>query len=118
MELKGTQLARILNSEIESMTNDNTSRADVIARMARSAGIASGTVNEILNAEINCPPLSRLGGFAEVLSVSSARLRSAAESDGCKYDENGKSLHCRLICKKSRIISDLNHMTSKLSGKD
>jgi hypothetical protein len=104
VELKGTGLAVILNSEIDAQTDDDTSRGDVIARMARAAGISSSTVNQILGADINCPPLSRLEGFAEVLGVSMARLRTAAESDGCEYADDGKALHCRLI-KKGEVTT-------------
>lgn len=114
MELKGTQLAAILNSEIDAQTDDDTSQADIVAQMARAAGISSGTVNQILNADINCPPLRRLEGFAEVLGVSMSRLRSAAESDGCEYGDDGKALKCRLFSETKGIMDDLNHMIKKI----
>jgi len=54
------------------MTDENTSRSDVISQMARAAGISS----------------------SDVLGVSQQSLRSAAESDGCEYIEtSGLSVH-------------------------
>lgn len=108
MELKGASLTAMLNSGIDAQTDDDTSRADIVSQMARAAGIATDTVNAILNADVNCPPLRRLEGFAEVLDVSMASLRSAAESDGCEYSEDGKAFSCRLIKKTAN-----NEVTSE-----
>ena len=113
MELKGTGLALILNSEIDAQVDEDTGRADVVAQMARAAGISSGTVNEILNASINCPPLSRLEGFADVLGVSMARLRTAAEADGCEYATDGKALHCRLSTKDGVTSGYIQNLRKK-----
>lgn len=114
MELKGTRLASILNSEIDGMTDDDTSEADVKAEMARAAGISGDTLARILRAEINCPPLRRLEGFARVLEVPMSRLRSAAESDGCEYGENGKALYCQLIPQSQGIVAELKAMADKI----
>lgn len=84
----GERLASVLNNLIDGLETDERSRADIIEEMGRAAGIAPGTVNQILNAEINCPPINRLEGFAEVLGTSTARLRNAAESDGCNYGDD------------------------------
>ena len=113
MELKGTGLAELLNSEVDAQVDDDTSQADVVAQMARAAGISSGTVNEILNASINCPPLRRLEGFAEVLGVSMARLRTAAEADGCEYADDGKALYCRLIKKDEVTTGYIQNLRKK-----
>lgn len=83
----GEKLASLLNRLIDGLVTEDRSRADIIEDMGRAAGISSGTVNQILNNEINCPPLSRLEGFAEALDVSVSRLRTTAETDGCDYGE-------------------------------
>ena len=113
MELKGTRLASLLNEQIDSMVDDDTNRSDVIAQMARAASISSSTVNQILGGDINCPPISRLEGFARVLDVSMTRVRGAAESDGCEYDEAGKALFCNLD-NKNTIAGRLNKVNKKL----
>lgn len=116
MELKGVQLADILNREIDNMTDENTSRSDVISQMARAAGISSSTVNQILTASINCPPLSRLSGFSDVLGVSQQSLRSAAESDGCEYIEtSGLSVHPSLATFDKSINLKLRKIRDKYS---
>lgn len=81
----GSNLASTLNRLIDAATDNDNTRADVIARMASTAGITGGTVSEILQANIDCPPLNRLQGFARALGIDVAQLRSAAESDGCSY---------------------------------
>jgi len=83
---RGESLASRLESEIESMTDEDTGQADVVEEMADAAGIEPSTVNGILNAEITCPPIERLEGFAEVLGASASDLVSAAQQDGCEYD--------------------------------
>ena len=83
---RGEGLARVLNEAIADVVDDDTSESDVIAEMAREAGISAGTVGEILGARIDCPPVERLEGFARVLDVSADALISAAEGDGCTYD--------------------------------
>lgn len=82
----GQRLASTLETAIEAQVTEDRTRADVIEDMAQAAGIDSGTVNSILNADIDCPPLERLDGFAEVLDVSADSLRRAAGEDGCEYD--------------------------------
>jgi len=97
----GRQLASLLNGAIDTIDSDESddrSRADVIGEMASAANISEGTVNEILNAEIDCPPLARLEGFAQVEGLpSTSEQRSAAESDGCEYGEDGQALSCPAI---------------------
>lgn len=83
----GQNLASRLNSIIEDKITDDNSRVAIIGEMASSANISSGTVNQILNDEIDCPPLDRLSGFASALDVSQSSLVSAAENDGCEYSE-------------------------------
>lgn len=84
----GRQLARVMTDLIEQQMgdgDDGPSARDITERLASAAGIEPGTVLEILNNEISCPPLERLRGFAGALDVPLARLRSAAEQDGCEY---------------------------------
>jgi hypothetical protein len=86
----GQNLADFLNSQIDEMATDDMPRSDIVAEMASAAGVESGTVNSILSGEIACPPLGRLEGFAEVLPASLSAITSAAEDDGCAYDEERK----------------------------
>lgn len=83
--IKGEALSGILNAAIEEALADDEeiSRGDIVAALADAAGISSGTVNEILSGEINCPPEQRLEGFAEILGVSMSTLIDAAIEDGC-----------------------------------
>lgn len=81
----GQRLADMLNMRIDSMATDDRPRARIIEEMGMAADITAGTVNQILNGSVNCPPMERLEGFARVLNVSVERLRQAAESDGCSY---------------------------------
>lgn len=57
------------------------------ADLGSAAGISASTVQQILSGSIDCPPRSRLVGFAEALGVSTSRLITAAETDGCSYDD-------------------------------
>jgi hypothetical protein len=86
----GQNLADFLNGQIDEMVTDNMPRSDIIAEMASTAGIESGTVNQILDGSIDCPPLDRLESFADVLPVSLSAITSAAEGDGCSYEEERK----------------------------
>ena len=61
------------------MTND---------QLGEAAGISGSTVGGILSGTIDCPPRSRLEGFAELLGVSVNRLIRAAEDDGCSNYDN------------------------------
>lgn len=101
----GAKLASLLNNaidEIDANEDDERSRADVIGQMATAAGISEGTVNEILNNEISCPPLNRLEGFASVDGLPAlAAQRSAAESDGCEYDDDGQAKACTITPKST-----------------
>lgn len=78
---KGKGLARILNRAIDNQKDDDTSRSDIISSMASSAGIDTGTVNEILAGKIINPPAARLRGFARTLNVSLSSLQGAARAD-------------------------------------
>lgn len=95
-EQKGMNLASLLNSAIDEMVDDSTTRSDIMTRMGSAGGISESTVEQILSESINCPPLPRLRGFSRVLGLSVERIITAAESDGCEYDEDGKALKCIL----------------------
>lgn len=83
----GEQLARRLNQAIEEQATEERPRSRIIEDMADEAGIEPSTVNQILNGSINCPPLERLEAFSRVLDVPMQELVSAAEDDGCEYNQ-------------------------------
>jgi len=87
---KGTTLAQNLDQEITSMVegSEDMSRADVIGEMASEAGIDESTVRSILgdSPEIDCPPRSRLEGFARAFGIDTETVVGWARSDGCSYD--------------------------------
>jgi len=92
VQTKGRRLAARLNELIDARITDDRSRADIVQAMGRAAGIDAGTVNEILEGSIDCPPLRRLQGFASVLDATPDELRRAAEQDGCNYGERSLSV--------------------------
>lgn len=83
----GEALAAELNRLIDNQVTEERTREDVIGEMAAAAGIEAGTVNQILDGSINCPPIDRLEGFAGVLDVDVSELVSAAEEDGCMFEQ-------------------------------
>ena len=83
---RGRSLAAFLDRQIEKLIDDDTSRGDIVGRMASAAGITEREVYYILNAEETCPPLRRLTGFANTLDVSVDSLVRAAGQDGCEYE--------------------------------
>lgn len=87
----GTRLAGVLNNRIDALTDEDTSRSEIIAEMAREAGIREDTVNQILNGSIDCPPLNRLASFSQALEMPLAELRSAAAADGVDFGEEGNT---------------------------
>ena len=82
-ETKGTNLATVLNAAI----GDGDDRMDTIAMMATAAGIEADTVNQILDGEIDCPPMDRLEKFADTLNITVDTLTEAAMQDGCTYED-------------------------------
>ena len=87
----GEALARELNELIDARVTDDRSRGDIINDMAEEAGIGESTVNQILQAKIDCPPVDRLEGFARALDVSVDRLIEAGNRDGCEYQTSKSS---------------------------
>ncbi len=86
------KLASTLNQLIDAQAGDDMSRADVIESMASAAGIDTRAIDQILQGDTICPPIERLREFGKVLKGNSeAYLRSAAESDGCDYEERKSS---------------------------
>ncbi len=90
MQKRGEALGALLDELIDNAAGDD-GREGVMARMGRAAGISASTVGQIVNGSIECPPLTRLEGFARVLNVSVGRLISAAERDGCEYERQLRS---------------------------
>jgi len=109
-ESRGQSLAGTLNTLIDGSSRD---RSDVIAAMASAAGIAVDTVQNILSADINCPPLARLEGFAKALNVTLSRLQSAAEKDGCEYDNEGRSIACGMALEQMEMTITINELELK-----
>jgi len=81
----GAKLAAALKRAVSEMESDDKPRAGIIAGMGRAAGIDAGTVNQILEGSIDCPPIGRLRGLARALDVSVDVLTRAASQDGCEY---------------------------------
>jgi len=95
IECRGRNLSRVLTDLVNGKTTEERPRESIISDMASNAGIEPGTVNQILDGDIDCPPLDRLRGFAESLGVPLSRLQNAAEEDGCSYDEaNSRGCKC------------------------
>jgi transcriptional regulator with XRE-family HTH domain len=69
-----TDLSRRLNARLDERAGDAAARSALIDRMAAEAGIARGTVLQILRGEIATPPEERLRGFAKVLGLKAADL--------------------------------------------
>lgn len=80
------KLMVLLAELMAEKAGDDEDSSAVVAAMASAAGIEAGTVSQILNVDIACPPLERLEGFAEALGVAVERLVTAAEEDGCEYN--------------------------------
>lgn len=81
MDLKNQALVSALNSAIEDMVDDGTSRQDIVSQMASAAGISVSTVNQILNNTIDMPPERRLRGFARTLDLELEELVKITEGD-------------------------------------
>jgi ATP-dependent protease ClpP protease subunit/transcriptional regulator with XRE-family HTH domain len=81
----GASLTATLNRAVDAMTDDSTTRGQIIEQMASAAGISASTVNQILAGDIDCPPLRRLEGFASVLDISMKSIIDAGTRDGCNY---------------------------------
>ena len=88
----GESLGSLLDGLVDDRVTDERSRADVIQEMADAADISTGTVNQIVRGDIDCPPRDVLVGLASALGVGVGRLTSAAESDGCNYDDAEDSM--------------------------
>jgi len=103
MQTRGRRLAALLAELIAGRADDGDD-AEIVAAMAAAAGIEPGTVRQILDASINCPPLNRLAGFAEALDVDVERLINAAEEDGCTYSTDSRS--CAMPDSKTAAPAD------------
>lgn len=96
--MMGRSLARTLENRIDQLADARATdeltmseaRSQVIRQMGNEADIEPGTVRQILNAEIDCPPPERIRGFAQALDVSAQSLFDAAEEDGCMYEQSAE----------------------------
>ena len=84
----GAQLGALISGAIDEMVTEETPRADIVAVVAEAGGIEAETLNQIINGDIDCPPLDRLAGFAtELDGVTAAALEEAGLADGCPFGE-------------------------------
>ncbi len=79
VEVRGEALGALLKKLRDELDLTNQELAD-------AAGISVGTMSQILNGAIICPPISRLEGLASLLGVSVDTLITEAEKDGCTYE--------------------------------
>lgn len=86
-EEKGRNVAKLLNDRIDDLVTDERPRSEIVAAMGREAGITAGTVNQILNGDIDCPTEPTKRGFAEALDIPLSQINSATEKDGCTVGE-------------------------------
>ncbi len=86
LDVRGQVLGNALSDAVDELVMDERPRADIIQELADAAGIAPGTVNQILGGAIVCPPPDRIEAFAGVLGLSMSGLADAAISDGCDPD--------------------------------
>ncbi len=100
---KGERLGALLSRLIDAAVTDDKPRSEIVGAMGRAAGISASTVNQIVNAGIECPPLDRLAGLARGLGVSRSRLVTEAEADGCDYGESGRCAECEKSTKELAI---------------
>ena len=98
-QIKGATLGALLNRLIDSAAGDGE-RTEVVERVARAGGVSASTLSQITRGEIVCPPLRRLTGFARALGVPLSRLRTAAERDGCSYDQATGMSSCPMSKRK------------------
>ncbi len=117
--LKGERLAALLNTLIDDAATEDRPRSEVIEAMADAAGISASTVSQILRGEVDCPPLSRLEGFASALGVGVGRLTTAAEADGCDYGDDA-SKSAKAGARNSAVdgtrIQQLHDLTGELGA--
>lgn len=92
LEERGENLAAWLNRKIDEVASEQgVERSDVITQIADATNRAPDTINNILSANINCPPLEVLEGFGMVLDAPTSELVALAERDGCQYETNERN---------------------------
>jgi transcriptional regulator with XRE-family HTH domain len=79
----GTAIGRMIDEKVD----DSTTRAEVIERVAQTAGLESNTLNEIINGTIKVPPMERLARIARALDVKLETLQRLIPS-GAMQDED------------------------------
>lgn len=109
---RGEQIGNMLNGVIDDKVSDDMSKGDIIDDVASSAGISASTLGQILNGSIECPPIERLQGIADALGIPISRVVTAAESDGCSYDDDDdddgraivKTITTGIMTRDARIV--------------
>lgn len=107
-EKRGSSLGAVIDSAVEDMVTDTTTKGDILEQVGSAAGISGNTVGKIIAGDINCPPIERLEGFASVLGVTLQSLLTAAGSDGCEYNPEERK-------KEINEVDTLNLQKKKLT---
>jgi hypothetical protein len=104
----GQALADLLQSAIqERINNDDTeeeTRDDIVGLITEGSGVQEGTIENILNADIKCPPEPRWSPLADDLPVTVEEVEDALEEDGCieqasKSADSGEPAYSDLLDK-------------------
>lgn len=83
-EKLGANLSELLNSIIDTYAEANeVERATVIEEAGEAAGVS---INDLLDASLNCPTMDNINSMAEFFGVSTEGIIAAAELDGCDFD--------------------------------
>jgi hypothetical protein len=85
----------------------------VLGEMAQQASIDVSTVRNILNGDIQCPPMGRLEAFAEVLQTDVGDIVAAANQDGCEYAMNQKTFLQRIQQTITNALTSGGSMSKK-----
>jgi len=101
-----TAVEDLVSEAAESDEFDDES--DVIGELAQEAGIDESTVRQIMEGDIECPPIGRLEAFARVLDASVEDMIAAAEEGGCDYEEASKvhTLEKQLTPEQATIVGE------------
>ncbi len=94
IENRGASLGALINDLLDAKVTDTKTKEEVQEDAGTAAGISASTVGQIASGSIECPPLNRLQGLARFFGVSVGSLISAAENDGCDYDDDRSGCGC------------------------
>lgn len=78
-------VSSVVTAALNAKIKGGAKREDVVAAIAKAAGIIPATVNNILNGDIKCPPIDRVKKIAQSLGISAESITGAG---GCNYDDD------------------------------